>query len=55
MVRLLEGRERLALPTSSLRHLVAKLRARLGGLSDLSLGYVEQEVARIAGEEAEYY
>jgi len=54
MARLLEERGRLAsLPTPSLRHLVAQLRARLGGLSDLSLGYVEKEVARMAGEEAE--
>jgi len=52
MVKLLEGRGRLAsLPTHSLRHLVANLRARLGGLSDLSLSYVEQEVARMAAEE----
>jgi len=54
MVRLLEGRGRLAsLPSPSLHHLVAQLRARLGGLSDLSLSYVEQEVARMAVEEAE--
>ena len=54
MARLLEGRGKLAsLPSYSLRHLVAKLRARLGGLSDLSLGFVEQEVARMAVEEAE--
>jgi len=53
MVKLLEGRGRLAsLPTPSLRHLVAQLRARLGGLSDLSLSYVEQEVARMAREES---
>ena len=54
MVRLLEGRGRLAsLPSPSLRYLVAQLRARLGGLSELSLSYVEQEVARMAVEEAE--
>ena len=54
MARLLEGRGRLAsLPSPSLRYLVAQLRARLGGLSDLSLSYVEQEVARMAVEEAE--
>ena len=29
------------------------MRARLGGLSDLSLSYVEQEVARITVEQAE--
>ena len=53
MVRLLEERGRLAsLPTSSLRRLVAQLRVRLGGLSDLSLSYVEQEVARMAVDEA---
>ena len=53
MVKLLEGRGRLtSLPTPSLRHLVAQLRARLGGLSDLSLSYVEQEVARMAREES---
>ena len=52
MVRLLEERGRLAsLPTPSLRRLVAQLRARLGGLSDLSLAYVEREVAGMAGEE----
>ena len=31
--------------------MVAQLMARLGGLSDLSLAYVEGEVARMAGEE----
>jgi len=52
MVGLLEERGRLAsLPTPSLRRLVAQLRARLGGLSDLSLSHVEQEVARMAREE----
>ena len=54
MVGLLEGRGRLAsLPSPSLRRLVAQLRARLGGLSNLSLSYVEQEVARMAREEEE--
>ena len=52
MVGLLEERGRLAsLPTSSLRRLVAQLRSRLGGLSVLSLVYVEGEVARMAARE----
>merc|ERR1719209_21833 len=52
MVGLLEERGRLgSLPTSSLRRLVAQLRSRLGGLSDLSLVYVEGEVARMAARE----
>ena len=31
--------------------MVAQLMARLGGLSDLRLAYVEEEVARMAGQE----
>jgi len=51
MVRLLEGRGRLAsLPTSSLRSLVTKLSARLGGLSDITLAHIEEEVAMMAEE-----
>ena len=32
--------------------LVAQLRTRLGDLSDLSLSHIEEEVARMAREEA---
>jgi len=53
VVRLLEGRRQLAhLPTPSLHRLVAQLRTRLGHLSDLSLSHIEEEVARMAREEA---
>ena len=53
MVRLLERRGRLAsLPTSSLSRLVAQLSASLGGLSDLSLAHLEEELARMAVGEA---
>jgi len=52
MVGMLEERGRLAyIPTSSCRRLVAQLRSRLGGLSDISLSHMEEEVARMAGEE----